>query len=147
MKLFLALVFSLVLIFCGCGTESTPVPKETPTPPVTERISPTIQEISTSTAKEMLPKSQQAAAIAEIKKLGGRVTLNKSGDVIEVRLDGFNITDAALEHLKGLTSLNTLDLHHTKITDAGLEQLKGLTSLKDLNLMGTKITIFQAEHK
>ena len=33
-------------------------------------------------------------------------------------------TDADLEHLKGLTALQTLDLQGTRVTDAGVEELK-----------------------
>ena len=35
------------------------------------------------------------------------------------------MTDAGLEHLKGLTKLQWLDLAGTEVTDAGLEHLKG----------------------
>jgi hypothetical protein len=34
------------------------------------------------------------------------------------------ITDAGLEHLKGLTALRTILLSDTKVTDAGVNQLK-----------------------
>ena len=50
------------------------------------------------------------------------------------------MTDAGLEHLKGLTQLQSLDLTDTKVTDAGLEHLKGLTQLQSLNLMETEVT-------
>ena len=50
------------------------------------------------------------------------------------------ITDAGLDHLKGLTQLQDLELHKARITDAGLKQLKGLTQLRELELYGTKIT-------
>ena len=44
------------------------------------------------------------------------------------------VTDAGLEHLKGLTDLQTLELLHTKVTDAGLEHLEGLTRLRRAGL-------------
>ena len=50
------------------------------------------------------------------------------------------MTDAGLEHLKGLTQLHSLDLGGTKVTDAGLEHLKGLAQLESLELRGTKVT-------
>ncbi|HIE98042.1 MAG TPA: hypothetical protein EYQ63_13760 [Fuerstia sp.] len=34
------------------------------------------------------------------------------------------VTDAGLEHLKGLTKLNFLDLNVTQVTDAGLAEIK-----------------------
>ena len=39
-----------------------------------------------------------------------------------LNLGSTQITDAGLEHLKGLTSLTTLYLANTKITDAGLAE-------------------------
>ena len=44
------------------------------------------------------------------------------------------------QYLKGLTSLEELDLSDTQITDAGLEDLKGLTRLEELYLHGTQVT-------
>jgi len=52
-----------------------------------------------------------------------------------------NITDAGLEHVKGLKNLRYLNLHwQKKVTDAGLEHLKGLERLRHLDLRGTKVT-------
>ena len=45
-------------------------------------------------------------------------------------LDGTQVTDAGLEHLKGLSRLQELYLDGTQVTDAGLEHLKGLSQLK-----------------
>ncbi|PHS04099.1 MAG: hypothetical protein COA78_17000 [Blastopirellula sp.] len=90
--------------------------------------------------KETLPTSQQAAAVTEIKKLGGKVELNESSEVIQVILSQTQVTDAGLVHLKGLNSLISLGLNDTQITDAGLEHLKGLTSLNRLYLCGTQVT-------
>ncbi len=55
------------------------------------------------------------------------------------------ITDAGLEELKGLNSLQELGLNNTQvsdtqITDAESVHLKGLTSLRDLFLSRTQIT-------
>ena len=47
---------------------------------------------------------------------------------------------AGLEHLKGLSQLQQLDLSNTKISDAGLEDLKGLTKLLYLSLDHTNVT-------
>ena len=61
-------------------------------------------------------------------------------------LDGTQVTDAGLEHLKGLTRLQSLDLSGTQVTDAGLEHLKGLTQLQWLSLEGTQVTDAGLEH-
>ena len=44
-------------------------------------------------------------------------------------------------HLKGLTSLESLNLIYTQITDAGLVHLAGLTSLQTLELDQTQVTV------
>jgi len=51
-----------------------------------------------------------------------------------------DITDAGLENLRGLDCLTTLDLSFTGVTDAGLQHLKGLTALTTLKLYWTGIT-------
>jgi hypothetical protein len=51
-----------------------------------------------------------------------------------------SVTDAGLEHLKGLTQLQTLDLIDTQVTDGGLKHLKGLMQLRRLLLKGTRVT-------
>ena len=50
------------------------------------------------------------------------------------------MSDAGLEHLKGLPRLQSLVLTGTKVSDAGLKHLKGLTQLRYLDLSGTKVT-------
>jgi len=50
------------------------------------------------------------------------------------------VTDDGLWHLRGLTKLNTLSLSSRQITDVGLEHLRGLTKLKQLSLGGTQLT-------
>lgn len=51
-----------------------------------------------------------------------------------------NVTDAGLEHLRGLTDLNELDLSQSDVTDAGLASLEGLTKLRRLSLYRTKVS-------
>jgi len=49
------------------------------------------------------------------------------------------LTDNDLRQLRGLTSLQKLNLAGTGITDAGLAQLKGLTALRELYLDDTQV--------
>ena len=60
--------------------------------------------------------------------------------MIQVNFNNARITDAGLEHLKGLTKLQTLWLPSNNVTDAGLVHLTGFTKLRRLHLGGTKIT-------
>ena len=96
---------------------------------------------------------KQREAVAAIEALGGRIVYEHGSNlppgpkwlreligeeyffrIIAVGLSSTQITDSGLEHLEGLTSLQTLVLDDTQITDAGLEHVKGLTSLQTLVL-------------
>ena len=55
-------------------------------------------------------------------------------------LQGTQLTDSGLEHLKGLTNMGSLNLSSTQIGDAGLKHLSGLSLLTDLALFNTKVT-------
>ena len=68
-----------------------------------------------------------------------RVRKEVAAQGIPVLLLG-HATDADLEHLKGLSELQHLNLTGTKVTDAGLEHLKGLTALRGLDLGLTQVT-------
>ena len=86
----------------------------------------------------------QEAAIAEIRKLGGWVTLDVRSPkqpVVTVHLSFTKVTDAGLVHLKGLTNLRSLDLGDTEVTDAGLVHLKGLANPRRLYLGFTQVRI------
>ena len=75
-----------------------------------------------------------------VETLGGRVSQNEQGEVVEVYLDGPKVTDAGLAHLAGLTALEQLHLDRTQVTDVGLVHLAGLTALKELDLTRTDVT-------
>ena len=89
------------------------------------------------------PVETQEQAIAAIKKLGGKVTIDKKSPnkpVIKVDFRRTKVTDDGLVHLAGMTELRRLYLKNTRITDSGLEHLKGLTKLNQLDLRSTKVT-------
>ena len=56
------------------------------------------------------------------------------------RIDTTSLSDAGLEHLKGMTSLQYLLLNGTNVSDAGLERLTGMKSLQWLLLDGTNVS-------
>ena len=66
--------------------------------------------------------TEQERVIAEIVKKGGKVHIleNARGrPTVSVNLGNSEATDADLQHLRGLTALQELDLHSTEVTDAG----------------------------
>jgi hypothetical protein len=67
-------------------------------------------------------------------------------DVVVVRLDGPQVTDAHLRHFGRLGHLRELSLTNTSVTDTGLKQITGLNQLRSLSLNGTKITDVGIEH-
>ena len=118
----------LALVFSGCTPEPTSKPSET---------------AAETGQPKAIPEADQAKAIAEIEKLGGRVTVDaKSPDepVIEVELPSSKVTDAELQHFAGLAQLQVLDLNGTKITDAGVQHLIRLSKLQQLFIRDTTTT-------
>jgi hypothetical protein len=91
----------------------------------------------------------EAAAIAAIQKLGGRVEVDEQQPekpVIKVYLHSTPVQDADLAHLEHLKSLQNLFLGKTGITDAGLEHLRGASHLKTLSLNVTGVTDAGLKH-
>jgi len=87
--------------------------------------------------------TEQAKVIAEIEKLGGKVTVDeKSPDkpAVGVDLQGTKVTDAGLQRLEKLFRLQELSLEGPEISDIALEHVKALTALQYLTLLDTKIT-------
>ena len=71
---------------------------------------------------EAMSKEDQEESIAAIKEIAGsKVTLTPK---FTVDLHNTKVTDAGLEHLKGLTGLQGLSLERTKVTDGGLAKLQ-----------------------
>ena len=79
-------------------------------------------------------------SVAALEKLGALIKRNDNGEVVRVWvLQSTQITDAELEHLKGLTNLGELWLNNSRITDTGLVHLVGLTKLEWLRLATTRL--------
>ena len=75
--------------------------------------------------------------IGRVSGLGGKKSKERAKELLEwLDLADTQVTDAGLEHLKGLTKLEELYLAGPQVSDAGLEHLKGLTSLQHLYLSG-----------
>jgi hypothetical protein len=74
------------------------------------------------------------------------ILLREQFHLVDQELGFTRISDAGLEHLKGLPNLDVLDFDGTAITDDGLKELKGLTKLVGLNLADTAISDSGLEH-
>jgi internalin A len=70
---------------------------------------------------------QGVAAIKDWKKLK------------RLNLHGTKCSDTALEHIAGITSLESLDVGSTLMTDVGLERLTMLANLKELTMGGNEL--------
>ncbi|MEX1041951.1 MAG: hypothetical protein WDZ51_15025 [Pirellulaceae bacterium] len=109
----------------------------------------------------------EEAAIAEVTKLGGRVTkvaqtsddkvvsfhlsdqtigddalalVRKIRGVVEVNVQGTEVGDAGVKHLVGLPTIRRLNLAKTKVTDEALPYLAVHEELTYLNLYGTQVS-------
>lgn len=104
-----------------------------------------------------LQSVQRQSAVAKVERLGGTVVpLKRSalglrrifGDrllqafdgVYLVNLRGTSVTDADLDCLEEMPTLQRLNLSQTAVTDAGLVHLRNLADLRALDLSGTRIT-------
>jgi hypothetical protein len=62
------------------------------------------------------------------------------GRVVELKLEGKQVTDAALDEVRKLPELRSLSLYGSSVTDAGLARLAEATKLEALGLGQTKVT-------
>lgn len=99
------------------------------------------QDAAPQSAKAELRTSRPTAAtekaVAEwVMKLGGKATI-REGSVREVDLSRTPVSDAQVEHLHALKSLEALSLEATEVGDLGAAAIAALPSLKTLNLSHT----------
>ena len=87
--------------------------------------------------QKQLPEDVASTFAAWCRNLAGTDFLSH---VVVVVLQGTQVTDAALVHLKELTKLEHLQLDDTQVTDVGLVHLKELTDLVNLWLDRTQVT-------
>jgi len=87
------------------------------------------------------PRPDDPAAVAELQKLGAQIEKDESGVVRGLVFGGAKATDTTLAHLKGLHSLQRLQMSCiVKVTDEGLANLAGLSELRSLYLGFSEIT-------
>ena len=132
----------LVMGLTGCDDPKEPLDEKAVASKQEPEKKPAVHKPETVVEKTL---TEEKAIVAKIKEMGGHVEFDRNKAVVKVRLRD-DVTDAGLEHLKGLTNLQDLYLGFSKVTDAGLEHLKGLTSLQGLNLNSTQVTDAGLEH-
>jgi internalin A len=76
--------------------------------------------------------------VASVNALGGDVTRDRNGDIVDISLARTWATDADVERIATVKTLKRLDLSLTYVTDRGLERLKVLDRLEDLNLFAAE---------
>ena len=86
--------------------------------------------------QEQAPSPKTLEALVET--LGGCVSQNEQGEVVEVFLRNTRITDAGLPHLAGLTALERLDLYDTEVTDVGVAKLQKALPNCRIDNVGTR---------
>src|SRR5687767_10312581 len=84
-------------------------------------------------------KPGERAAILAVTTVGANVILDDSGSVASVQLEGCVFHNSVLAVLHDLPRLKQLQLGHSKVTDAGLEHLRGLDTVESLTLIQTNI--------
>jgi hypothetical protein len=68
------------------------------------------------------------------------VEKNPEGRVIDIKLEGEHVTDAAIEEVIKFSELKRLSLYGSSVTDQGLQKLSSCRKLESLGLGRTKIT-------
>ncbi len=123
------------------------------------RYGPSTKMLVAPSANRTIPTYTERQAAEWVIACGGKVTLKLKGGgsfvvslakdlpsgnlhVLRISLDGCGdkVTDAGLEHVRGLRDLTHLYLQVTRVTDFGLDHVAGLTTLLDLRLNGTLVT-------
>src|SRR5215831_85358 len=88
-------------------------------------------------------QAEQDNAIRAIEKVATKVGRDETlpgKPIVELFLQGPDVTDAILAHVKYLPDLRLLDLSVAQITDDGLRNLKVLGKLEVLGLTFTHVT-------
>ena len=96
--------------------------------------------------RELSERLSEINAAAALEKVRARIQRDDQGGIVSVCLWNTKVTDAGLEHLRGLTKLRTLYLSEIQVTDVGLQHLESLTGLCSLFLSSTMITDAGLEH-
>lgn len=85
-------------------------------------------------------ESPDAPILAALAASNPQPTMDATGRVVELKLEGAQVDDRALDLVKQLSELRSLSLYGSSVTDDGLASLKDARRLEALGLGKTKIT-------
>lgn len=121
-------------------TEKSP-PSVASTKPIEPATHPKPSELTAPVPAKLQGLAADIQTVAMLfTKLGGEVEVGVGEKVIDIDLDGRDVSDEQLSQLATLSDLKSLNLSNTAITDVGLKQLTSLKKLKFLYLFGTRVT-------
>lgn len=103
-------------------------------------LAPSALLVSKSLADDFVPPpAAEREALAAISKAGGRVQVDSEYRVTRVILESNNTNDD-LKVLAACERLTSLQIGSSKITDAGIEHLKGLSKLATITISASGLT-------
>ncbi|MEW4489414.1 hypothetical protein AB1L42_15130 [Thalassoglobus sp. JC818] len=133
------LTFSLVLTLSAVCllTTLSGCPKNNDSKPAEREPRPDLEPTEVTLTEEATVEETPAddpAAVEALEALEVKLTTDSNGNVVAADCKNASITDADLEHFKGLPSLVKLSLENGEITSDGLVVLESLPQITELSL-------------
>jgi hypothetical protein len=119
-------IWPLVVMLLGGLVAASPIAINKLVPPVKEELKNTTPEETDLTVTGLAGYDY--------------ASLKTKTDLTVLQMANKEVTDAEVEHLRGLTKLKRLDLTDTAVTDASLAVLATLPLLEDVKLARTKVS-------
>ncbi len=140
MRIAIAIVLSLPLVFIRASWNAVVAETDSPSSHVTDREQ-LIEKLKCSGVRvesdENEPKRLAVVLVGDLASDAILADVGKLEKITALAVCGQGITDESLKHLKTLSQLRRLDLRYTRITDAGLAHISGMTDLRKLRLDGS----------
>jgi hypothetical protein len=90
--------------------------------------------------RDPAPIDAEQTALKVLEVYVPRTMVDEEGHVINLKLEGPQVDDAAMEQVPHFTRLKSLSLAFAPVTDAGLAKVQELKRLEALGLVGTRVT-------
>ncbi len=111
------------LLFTGCNPPATNDPTTPASPETNPNATPDKPEV-----------------VSKLEETGAKTRKDGNGNIIEVDLRKMDVTNDLLAQLAGLPKLRSVLLADTKVTDASLEAIGKIPTIENLDLRGCAIT-------